>query len=604
MKKLLLTGLLLLLSCAISGSPIKKPLAADQAFVVSAQLFGNDTILINWKIAPKHYLYRERFHFSVLAPKNAAIGGIILPAGEPKEDQIFGKYQVYPQAVTIPVPIINADPKNTQLQVSFQGCSEDGYCYPPMAHVIKADFASRSVTIDAADSSADLSADSAAPAQQNVQQARFVNLLQGQHLFTIALAFLGFGVLLAFTPCVLPMLPILSGIILGHKEKITTGKAFRLSLTYVLSMAFTYAIAGILVGMLGSSIQTAFQKPWVIGLFSLLFVLLALSFFGFYQIRMPAKLEEGIANISRHQKSGHYISVAVMGCLATLIISPCVTPALVGVLTYIGQTGKASLGGVALFSLAFGMGLPLIVAGTAGGKLLPKAGHWMKTLESVFGVIFLGLAIWMLDRILPAQLTLLLWALLFLISAIYLGALSTTPESGWGKLWKGCGLISLVYGTLMLVGVALGNSNPLQPLQINRTNIGVPGTSSNQGQLFTRVANLASVQQAIAVAKQQHRPVVLDFYADWCISCKEMERATLQDPQVRTALQQVVALQADITANNYEDKALMQHFQVIAPPTMLFFDANGQWLPNLTLVGKIDAPELRAQLDSLAAPKV
>jgi len=488
----------------------------DQAFTLSAKLFGNDTVVVNWKIAPKHYLYRERFSFKVIQPPNASIGSIILPAGEPKEDEIFGKYQVYKDSISIPIPIINVDPHSTVLKVSYQGCSEDGYCYPPASHMIKVNFATQTVSLD-----------TPTPNNKLNQQEPFLKILNNDHLYMIILAFLGFGILLSFTPCVLPMLPILSGIIVGHQQTMSTGKAFRLSLVYT------------------------------------------------------------------HQKSGHYIGAAIMGCLSTLIVSPCVTPALVGVLGYIGQTGDAAIGGIALFSLGLGMGIPLIIVGSAGGKLLPKAGMWMKTLESVFGVFFIALAIWILDRILPGPVSLMLWAAFLMINSVYLGAFSATSEQNWHKLWKGIGLVLFTYGILLLIGATQGNSNPLQPISINAK---ASSEAAKANTLFTQVQNTEQVQQAINLAKAQKKPVMLDFYADWCISCKEMEQTTFKDSAVQTAMADFITLQANVTKNDANDKNLLENFGVIAPPTMLFFDTNGKALTQLTLVGKTDANEFVAHL--------
>ncbi len=592
MKKFCYAGwLFLLLSFAAWGATSQQPLPVDKAFSFSAELFGNDTVLLHWNISPGHYLYRDRFKFKIISPTTASIGSIIYPQGKPKEDEIFGKYQVYPDKLTLPVPIIKADPKNTTFEVTYQGCAEDGYCYPPTMHRITSNFVARTVTTDVAPITSNRT-----PTNQEQQ---FFKLLSGRHLITIFFAFLGFGILLSFTPCVLPMLPILSGIIVGQKEDITTSKALCLSVTYVLSMAITYAVAGVLVGMIGGSVQALFQKPWVLILFSTLFVLLALSFFGFYQIRMPRKIEELLTKVSGHQKKGHYVGVAIMGCLATLIVSPCVTPALVGVLGYIGQTGNSVLGGIALFALGLGMGVPIIIVGTAGGKLLPKAGSWMKTLEAVFGVLFLGMAIFMLDRILPPAVSLLLWSALLIISAIYMGAVSPTPNHNWGKLWKGLGIMFLVYGLLMMVGIAQGNTDPFKPLTlaISRTT----PISSNGGYSFARVKSLADVNQAIAQAKSENKPVFLDFYADWCVSCQEMKRTTFKDPAVLAALKPFVILQADVTANDADDKALMQQYQVVAPPTLLFFHSNGEQAAEATLVGKIDSQTLITHLKQAIA---
>ncbi len=581
---LILLGMVVCPALAVTS---QQPLPAEQAFVLSASLFGKDTVLLKWQMAPQHYLYQERFVFKVVAPANATVGSILYPPGQPKEDKVLGNYHIYDQQLTIPVPIINPDPTSTVLQITYQGCSEDGYCYPPTTVNANINFSAGSVALT--------KTVTAKPVVN--QQDRFLQLLNSQRIFTIFFAFIGFGILLSFTPCVLPMLPIISGIIIGQRQQVTTAKAFRLSAVYVVSMAITYAIAGILVGYLGSSVQTAFQKPWILILFSLLFVFLALSFFGLYEIRMPARLEERIAKWSRHQKSGHYIGVAIMGCLATLIVSPCITPALVGVLGYIGRTGDAVLGGVALFALGIGMGLPIIIVCMAGGKLLPKAGRWMRTVETVFGVFFLAMAIWILSRILPGPITLLLWSALFIISAIYMGALSTTPEHGWGKLWKGCGWLFFIYGVLLLVGAAQGANNPLQPLTTHKF---ISSSAQPSQPLFTQVNTLDAVQQAITNAKNQKKPVLLDFYADWCVSCQEMEHGLWQDANVRQQLGKVVALQANITANDAQDKTLMANFKIIAPPTVLFFNAQGQWLSTLTLVGKPSTEEFLAHLSAAA----
>ncbi|MFT3742464.1 MAG: protein-disulfide reductase DsbD [Gammaproteobacteria bacterium] len=570
-----------------SGSPSQQPVSVDKAFSVSASLFGNDTILVHWDLLPKHHLYRNRFSFKVLQPPNASIGQIIYPTAQPRDDAIFGHYFVYTQPVTLPIPIIKPDLNQTVLQVTYQGCADDGYCYPPTTHTITADFTSRTTTIDTPATAP------ATPANtDNAQTQTFVRTLAGNDIAIIVLTFLGFGVLLSFTPCVLPMLPILSGIIVGQQKTMNARRGFLLSLTYVLSMSVTYAVAGMLVGLAGSSIQAIFQKPWVIILFSLLFVLLAFSFFGFYKLRLPGGFEEKVGALSLHfQKKGHYLSVAVMGCLATLIVSPCVTPALVGVLGYIGKTGNAAIGAIALFALGFGMGLPLLIVGSLGGKLLPKAGMWMKTLENVFGVFFLAIALWMLNRLLPPPVTLALWSAFFISCAIFMGAFSTHVEKGWHKLWKGMGILFLVYGILLLVGAAQGNGNVFQPLALPPQT-----TTHSTEENFISVKNLTELKTQLRQAIAQNQPVLLDFYADWCISCQEMKYATLQNPSVLNQLKSFKVIRADVTANNAEEKALMAYFQVVAPPSFLFFNAQGNLMNNLTLVGKVDAPAFLQQL--------
>jgi thiol:disulfide interchange protein DsbD len=592
MKKItlrLLTLSLLLLNITAHAFT---PLPVDDAFKVSTKFFGDDTVVVTWNIAPGHYLYKDRATFKLIAPESASIGKILMPNGQLQENVVFGKYEAYSNRVTIPIPIIGVDGKTITLAVSYQGCAEDGYCYPPTTRTFDVNFTTDTIT-QLPETSVALP-----PSTNTVndnQEQNYIQLLTDHHLAGILLGFLGFGILLSFTPCVLPMLPILSGIILGHKHTMTTGKAFRLSLVYVISMALTYAVAGILVGFIGGSIQALLQKTWILILFSLVFVLLALSFFGFYQIKLPTKFEEHLANLSHKQKAGHYAGVAIMGCIATLIVSPCVTPALVGVLGYIGQTGDAMLGGLALFTMGIGMGIPLIIMGTAGGKLLPKAGHWMQTLESSFGVVFLLLAIWILERILPGNISMMLYAVVLIVSAIYMGVF-TNPTSGWHKLWKGLGLVFLLYGALLLIGAVQGNSNVLQPLQSNNHH----ANTVAQKPLFTQISNFYELEQNLKKASAEGKPAMLDFYADWCIACKEMEHTTFQDPSVIKALSSnFVVLQIDVTKNTADDQIFMKQFGVVAPPTLVFFDENGNVLKNATLVGKIGANKLVKHLQGI-----
>lgn len=577
--KYILCICLLGLSCLGVADPVKtqtQPLPIDQAFDLSAALFGNDTVLLTWTIAPKHYLYRERIKFSLDQPQAASVGSIILPPGLTKTDEVIGKYQVYKEKITIPVPIINADPQNTVFTVHYQGCSAEGYCYPPTQRQIAANFKQASVQIQNPE-------DEKPAVTGSLQEQRYIHLLKDKNIFSLILAFIGIGVLLSFTPCVLPMLPILSGIIAGQTS-ITTKKAFRLSLVYTLSMALTYAAAGMLIGYIGASIQSFFQQSWVLIIFSLLFVAMALSFFGFYQIKLPAHFEEKIAHFSRGHDGGSYIGVALMGCFATLILSPCVTPALIGILSFIGEKGNPLLGAIALFSLGLGMGLPLLLIGTAGGKLLPKAGAWMNTIRSVFGVLFIAMAILTLSKILPGSMSLTLWACLLIICAIFLGAFSTA-KSGWAKAWKGFGLICFTYGILMLTGAAQGNSDPFQP-------IAMAATSRTSFPSFVIVRNQSQLDQALNQARLQNKPVFLDFYADWCMSCQALDRTTFKNPAVQAELTNFVAIRANITSNNDDIRAMMREFNVVAPPTLLFFNRQGRLIPRFTLVGTVNPPEL------------
>jgi thiol:disulfide interchange protein DsbD len=412
--------------------------------------------------------------------------------------------------------------------------------------------------------------------------------LQQNSLAMTLLSFFGFGLLLSLTPCIFPMIPILSGIIVGHGNRITTARAFLLSLSYVVASAFTYTVFGVLAALFGSNLQTTFQQPWIIGLFSAIFVLLSLSMFGFYELEIPNSLKTRLHNSSVRHRDGSLWGAAIMGALSSLIVGPCVAAPLAGALIYIGQTGNAVLGGSALFAMGLGMGVPLLLLGASAGKLLPKAGTWLYSTKAVFGVIMLGVAVWMLSRILPPSITILLWATLLILPAIYLKAIDPLPEnsSGWRKLWKGIGLMMLAYGLLLLIGFSMGNDNPLKPLQ----GFGVNNAqAAEQGIVFKRVASLSALDAEILQASANHQPVMLDFYADWCISCKEMEAYTFTDPKVKQALAGVVLLQADITRDSADDKALLAKFNLIGPPAILFFGEDGKESAAYRVIGYQDA---------------
>jgi thiol:disulfide interchange protein DsbD len=363
-------------------------------------------------------------------------------------------------------------------------------------------------------------------------------------------------------------------------------------------MAATYTAAGIIAGLFGENLQAAFQNPWVLSAFALVFVLLALSMFGFYDLQMPAALQGRLTEISNRQKGGSLAGVAVMGFLSALIVGPCVAAPLAGALIFIGQTGDAVLGGLALFALSLGMGAPLIAIGTGAGKLLPRAGQWMDAVKAVFGVLLLAVAIWMLERILPATVTMLLWSALLIVSAIYMGAWTQLPADtgGWRKLWKGTGLMLFVYGVLLLTGAAGGGTDPLQPL---RPFQGGPlqGTATQQAHLsFRTVKTLDDLERELAAARDAGKPAMLDFYADWCVSCKEMEKYTFAEPQVQQALEGYSLLQADVTANDDADKALLKHFELLGPPSIIFYDDTGTERTELRLVGFKPAEEFVAHV--------
>lgn len=432
------------------------------------------------------------------------------------------------------------------------------------------------------------------------EQDRIAQTLASGHTWVTLLSFFGFGLLLAFTPCVFPMVPILSGLIVGHGATLSTARAFALSLAYVLAMALTYTAAGVFAGLFGSNLQAVFQNPWVLGTFSALFVVLALSLFGFYELQVPSWLQGKLTELSNRQRSGTLLGAAIMGLLSALIVGPCVAAPLAAALIYIGKSGDALLGGSALFMLSMGMGAPLLVLGTSAGKLLPKAGAWMHTVKSVFGVLLLAVAIWMLERVLPMALTLVLWAALLIVSGVYMGALDRLlPDaSGWRKFWKGIGLVIVLYGALLLVGAAGGGGDVLRPLH----GLQLAGASTQSTRThslpFTRIKSIADLNNALAAARG--KAVMLDFYADWCVSCKEMEKYTFNNSGVQQLLSERVLLQADVTANDAEDRALLQHFGLIGPPSILFFSPEGHECATRRVMGYLDPEQFSRFADNTA----
>lgn len=582
------------------GAGSGEPLPADEAFAFSGVTYDGKKLAMSWTVAPDYYMYRGRFKIRVLPTAGLKVGEVVLPRGKPKEDEFYGTITAMYDFVdaTLPVTYNGKNDLDLVVEASYQGCAESlGICYPPMAKQFKTTLAAGkavdSVIIldELPEGSVDITGKAvskpqpAAGVRTESEQDRIAGMLSGDNVWLVLLSFLGFGLLLSFTPCVFPMIPILSGIIAGQKD-ITPRKAFLLSLVYVLAMALTYTVAGVLAGLFGSNLSAALQAPWVLIMFSAIFVLLSLSMFGFYELQIPSALQTRLNEFSNKQAGGSMIGVAIMGVLSALIVGPCVAAPLAGALIYIGLTGDAVLGGMALFALSLGMGIPLLVVGTLAGNMLPRAGLWMEAVKAVFGVLLLGVAIWMLERILPMQVIMLLWAALIIISAVYMGATTalTAESSGWSKLWKGAGILLMLHGGALVMGAAAGGNDVLQPLK----GVFSSGSTAAQEKLaFRYVDNLEELQQAIAESKG--RTVMFDFYADWCPSCKEMEKYTFPDPAVRAALSDVVLLKADVTANNAQHKALLAHFGLVGPPAMLFFDPQGQEQKAMRLVGFLPA---------------
>jgi thiol:disulfide interchange protein DsbD len=590
--------LLILLGLMAQAALAITPLPAQEVFKPSVTVHDPNTLLIQWQIEPGYYLYQDKFDFHLSETPVVKLGKPRIPTGEQRFDEVLGQYQVLARQVRIPVPLLGLQPGDSELTVDYLGCSASGFCYPPQQFTARLVFNEQAELVDA-----QLITPTAPPVAtpaSTTAETTTTDQLKEHKLPWIMLTFVGLGLLLSFTPCVLPMVPILSGIIIGHGERITTGKAFRLSLVYVLSMSVTYAFIGILFASIGHNLQVVLQIPWVIALTSVIFVLLALSMFDVYQLTLPERWQAGIASVSHRQTGGAYLGVAVMGCLATLILSPCVTVPLVGALTYITSTGNVLVGASALFALGFGMGIPLLLIGTSAGKLLPKAGNWMKTIQAGFGVLLLAVAIYLLERILPEPVTLLLWGSLLIVCAIYLGALRrSTATANWRTLWQGLGIVILVYGIALVLGAAMGHSNVYAPLQTQSSTARPHSDNFTVQPRRQVVTDIDDVQNALARARQLRQPVMLDFYADWCIACKSMERHVFSDPAVQAALRDYVILKADITTQNAMDQALMQKYGVIAPPTLLFFNRHGDLLPTATLVGEITRQDFLAHIQQL-----
>lgn len=565
----------------------------DQAFQLSVEVRDANTLEASWRVAEGYYLYRDEFAFSLRDAPGMRLGEAQLPAGKMKDDEFFGRVEIFDHDVQALVPVTrDAGATSATLVVQYQGCAELGVCYPPITREVSLDFGGAGAArIGAA---APAAAAASAPASGSLsEQDRLARFLVEKPLWVSAGLFFLLGIGLAFTPCVFPMIPILSGIIIGQGKSITTRRAFSLSLIYVLAMALTYTVAGVIVALLGANVQAMFQDPWVLSAFAIVFVLLALSMFGFYELQMPSAIQSKLSDLSNRQGGGTWVGVAIMGFLSALIVGPCVTAPLVAALLVIGQTGDPVLGATALFSLSMGMGAPLLAIGTSAGKLLPRAGGWMDAVKAVFGVLLIAVAIWLLERIVPAAVSMALWAVLLIVSAIYLGALEPVREgaSGWARLWKGTGLVLLLWGALLLVGAAAGGRDVLQPLK-GVVSTGAAGGQAAPGALvFQKVKGPEGLAQALAQAGAQGRPVMLDFYADWCVSCKEMEKYTFSDAGVQAALSGVVLLKTDVTPNDAQDQALLKQFGLFGPPAILFFDPAGEEIKARRVVGFVPADE-------------
>ncbi len=564
---------------AASADDLLEP---EKAFRLSARALDPTAVEVRFQIADGYYMYRDKFGFAV-AGGGATLGPPEFPKGQIKKDEFFGTIETYRKQVAIRIPV-SGNAEKLALEVTSQGCADVGVCYPPLTQKIEvrpAAFSLGGATPAAAPQTGAAFGGrevTSAPAIVS-DEARFEQALASGNLLLMLAIFFGAGVLLAFTPCVLPMIPILSGIIVGEGRAATKAHAFALSVTYVLGMAVTYTVIGVIAALSGTLLSAALQNPWVLGAFALIFVGLALSMFGFYDIHLPARFHAKVTAASAKLKGGEIGAVALMGVLSAAIVSPCVAAPLAGALLYISQTRDVVLGGSALFALALGMGVPLVAVGTTEGALLPKAGHWMKAVKKFFGVLLLGVAIWIVSPVIPVLAQMLAWAALLIIGAMYLHALDPLPPDASGTLrfWKGIGVIALLAGVALVVGALSGSRDPLQPLA------GFRADAERGPQVrFERVASVAELDARL---KTVSRPVMLDFYADWCVSCKEMEAFTFSDPKVQAVLAGMTLLQVDVTANSPADRELLKRFRLFGPPGIVFFDASGREIPGLRVIG-------------------
>jgi thiol:disulfide interchange protein DsbD len=506
----------LLLAFFVVVAQAEEPLPPEQAYRYSARAIDANTVEARWDIASGYYMYREKFRFSA-EPATVKLGSPNFPAGKIKDDENFGKVEIYRGSVVIRIPVESGGVTSFTLKAISQGCWDQGICYPPISQQEVIDLSKTSPAATAAPS-----------ADTGDESSRVTGILKHGNFWLIITSFLGFGLLLALSPCVYPMVPILSGIIINHGHALTHRRAFWLSLAYVLGMAVTYAVAGVAAGFSGALLSNALQNAWVLGSFALVCVMLSLSMFGLYELQLPSALQGKFAAVANRQ-GGSFIAITLMGAISALIVGPCVTPALAGALIYIAKTGDATLGGAALFALGLGMGVPLLLV----GSLLPKVGPWMEAVKKFFGVLMLATALWLITPVIPVWAQMLGRAALLIVPAIFLRALDPLPphSGNWQRFWKGVGVLMLLAGTIMLAGVFGGAKDPLQPLDFLR------GTTARekatQTLTFERVHSIAELDQRISAATARNQSVMLDFYADWCTTCKEMEKFTFTDAQVQ-----------------------------------------------------------------------
>jgi len=573
-------------------------LKVDQAFAFNFYQQGNK-LEVNFDIAPGYYLYRHQFKFK---HNGVTLSPIELPRGVDHEDEFFGVQQVFTEKLSFILDIEKAS-QDARLKITYQGCAEKGLCYPPtsksvLLNEVSADQTSVNVLSALATSEPEKAASNTSQIQgasNKSEQHQLVDMLKQESLLLTLIAFFVGGLLLSFTPCVFPMYPILTGIIVGQGKQLTTKKAFSLSFVYVQGMAITYTLLGIVVALAGAKFQALFQHPLVLIALSVLFIFLALSMFGVFNLALPASWQNKLNNISNKQKGGSVSGVLMMGVISGLVASPCTTAPLTGALLYISQTGDIVLGASALYALSLGMGLPLLVLGSSGGKLLPKAGAWMNIIKNIFGLLLLAVPIFLLERFIPESIAQALWVLLILASASYFYVVNQATQASAQSSVK-----SFWYGTrsLIIFMMLFFGANMAYQLLFPTTNSAT--TTQAEHDIFIQVNSLAQLTEQVEKANLQGKTVMVDLYADWCIACKEFEKYTFFEPEVKQALANSVWIQIDMTAFDAPQNAeLVQHFDILGLPSILFFNLQGEELSNQRTTGFMGAKEFAAHVNSI-----
>ena len=569
-------------------------LEPEQAFKLSLKSLGAQAVEACFVIAPDYYMYREQFRAEA---QGATLGAIVMPVGKTKFDETFQKMvEVYRERLCVPLPVTQADGP-FKLTVTGQGCADKGLCYAPMSATFEVRLAAFGDTsaikrMDAVDTSVSAAAP---PLAEKSASGRLDAALQAGHFWTVIGVFFVAGLLLSLTPCVLPMLPILSSILVGSGGKPTRARGLALAISYSLGMALVYTALGVAAGLAGEGLAASLQKPWVLGAFALTLVGFSLSMFGVYELQMPTGLTGKLSKASQQLPAGRFAGVFVMGGVSALIVSPCVAAPLAGALLYLSQTRDVILGGSALFALAGGMSVPLLLLGASAGALLPRAGSWMDGVKHFFGMLLLGVALWTVQPVLPSVLAQALWGALLIGTAAMLGLFEPAHAVHRPRTWlrMTAAVMAMIYGLLQLVGAAAGGTDPFKPL----AGLGVGGSATAAGAVGALNFQLVrSVTELDAFLASAGRPVMLDFYADWCVSCKEMERDTFSDPAVRQRLSKALVLKADVTANSPADRELLRRFKLFGPPGTIFFDASGQEQLDVRVIGFQNAERFLSSL--------